>query len=163
MSAKQRKKCAYNYCMLPKNNNRYWAQLVFYIIAFCFIALDAHAFTFLSLFIYVIPIVLDLLFAEIKNGFLTKLKYFFLVANIILALICIVGQFGFFVDEGTNIKVVETSMILANTQIPKNLLLFLLLVDLVIPVIMVFGTPNQKSAQAILFIQDIQEKRGSKK
>ena len=55
------------------------------------------------------------------------------------------------VDGGDVISVIDTSMIFAQKTINKTTLLYFLIADLMVPVIMVFGTPNQRSAEAILF------------
>lgn len=151
MSTKNPRKCAYNDCMLPKDNNRYWLQLLCLLISICFMAIDFKAFTFLSMFMYTVPITLDLIYSKFEGRFLSFIRILFLVVNVLIVVFCVVGQFGFFVDNGDTISVINTSMIFAEKTISKTSLLYLLLVDLLVPVMMVFGTPNQRTAEAILF------------
>lgn len=151
MASKNARKCAYNKCMLPKDNNKYWIQLLCLGVSICFMAIDVSAFTFLSVFMYVVPITLDLVYSEFENRLLTVVRVAFLAANAIVVVFCIVGQFGFLVDGGDVISVIDTSMIFAQKTINKTSLLYFLIADLMVPVIMVFGTPNQRSAEAILF------------
>ena len=100
---------------------------------------------------YTVPITLDLVYSEYDNLILRVLRIVFLVGNAVIVLFCIVGQFGFLIDGGDTIYVIETSMIFAEETISKHSLLYLLIVDLLVPIMMVFGTPNQRSAEAILF------------
>lgn len=151
MSSKSARKCAYNKCRLPKDNNKYWLQLFCLVVSICFMAIDVKAFTFLSVFMYTVPITLDLVYSEFDGHLLRTIRLIYLVANAVIVLFCIIGQFGFFIDGGDVITVIETSMIFAEQTIKKTTLLYLLIADLLVPVMMVFGTPNQRSAEAIQF------------
>ena len=73
---------------IPKDNNKYWIQLLCLGVSVCFMAIDVSAFTFLSVFMYVVPITLDLVYSEFENRLLTVVRVAFLAANAIV--VCLV-------------------------------------------------------------------------
>lgn len=151
MASKSTRKCVYTECKLPANNNRYWSQLLCLVLGFFAMLINSSSFSFLSVFLYVTPIAVDLYHTEYINRGLNTLKHLFLVLNLFIVIFCFLGLIGFLIDLGDAFAVSESALIFSGRMVPKKALIYVLLVDLVVPVSMVYGTPNQKSSQAIAF------------
>lgn len=151
MHGKNMRACVYDECKLPENNNRYWLQLICLVLSLFCMLINIKSFSFLSIFIYTVPITIDIFYADYQIKWLNVLRTLFLVLNITIVIFCAIGLFGFFVDDGSSISIVETSVVYAGWGFNKNKLVAPLVLDLLVPVSMIFGCPNKKTAHAIQF------------
>lgn len=145
----RRNKCAYSECMLPSNNARYGAQLCYLILSILFLFKSSNEFTFFSIFMYSVPILIDLLFSIMPGKVFTVIKYCFIVFNAAIIVFCLLGLIGVFIDTGAEFQVVETSLILASAKMKKNKFIIPMLLELIVPCSLFFGSPSQKSMHIV--------------
>lgn len=157
MATKSSNRCIYDECKLPESNNRYWLQLGCLAISFFTMINNVQSFSFLALFMFIVPIAIDLHYADYIYKPLKFLRTSLFVINVILAFICALGLCGFLVDKGKSFEVVNSAIIFAGFTISKKSLTIPLLIDLLIPVSMVYGSPNKKIVRAIKYTQNRQK------
>ena len=145
----RRIKCAYSECMLPSNNARYFVQLCYLILSILFLFKSSNEFTFFSIFMYSVPVLIDLLFCTMQGKIFTTIKYCFIVFNAVIILFCLLGLIGGLKDTGAEFQVVETSLILASLKIQKTKFIVPMLLELIVPCSLFFGSPNQRSMHIV--------------
>ena len=156
MVARNRIKCTYNECQLPKDNRKYIIQGLFLLISAIFLFKDSYELTFFSMLMSSVPIVLDLVYTGVQGKVANAFRIFYLVLNAILIVCCIVGQFGMLVDNGTSIAINDTAMFFAGLSFNKKHLVVPLLVDLGVPVVMYVGGPTQHAKSIIGIVEQQQ-------
>lgn len=154
MNGKSKLRCPYNECKLPKDNNRYCVQFCILIISLSMMLINTNSFNFLAIFMFTVPIVLDLFYTDVNGKIIRFLRTIFLIYNIAISLFCLLGQFGFLIDQGDCFSVVESAVVFSGITIKKSSLVFPLSVDLMFPIVMFFGCPNRTSGAAIKFIEN---------
>lgn len=144
-----RKECFYEECKLPKSNNKYGFQFVCFAISTMCFAKNPQQFTMISLLLYLFPIIIDLWTVELRPKALDYFRHGCVLVNSAICLIFVGGVLtGVMVDEGTAFKVLTTSMVLPGYTINKEVLWWITVWDLVIPVMFYVGLPNQKMMEA---------------
>lgn len=138
--------CPYNYgCMLPKDNQKYGVQLIFLVFSIGCIFTNSSTFSSLAILMYVVPIVIDLWTFKAITRRYKLFRFVFLVYNSAFFLFSMLGVTNFIKDTGTTFMVNEESFFMAGVIIPKTTLAFFMLVELLVPVILIFGSPSQKT------------------
>ena len=145
----RRIKCAYSECMLPLNNARYGVQFCYLLLSILFLFKSSNEFTFFSIFMYSVPILIDLLFSTMQGKIFTTIKFCFIVFNAAIIVFCLLGLIGVFIDTGAEFQVVETSLILASSTIRKTTFIIPMLLELIVPFSLLLGSPNQKSMHIV--------------
>ena len=138
-------RCEYGVCYLPDNNNRYWWQLVYLLISAAYLAADRSQFTFVSLFMFTVPIILDLISADFPIKIYNCIKKVYLVLNVAIGIFCMLGMFGAIIDDGVTFAVSPESMLFSNVGIEKTAFLVPLLIDLFIPIMMRNASPSKNT------------------
>ena len=141
--------CAYSDCQLPKNNNKYFAQLILLIIVLLFMIKDVQYFTLVSVFLFVAPVTLDLICTDLQPKWLNTVRIIFIIYNLVICLLSFSGIFGLITEQKTYFLVVETSMMWPEYIVNKDIVLYLLFIDLIIPWMFWKGAPNQAAAIAV--------------
>lgn len=156
MANGKNRKCPFNECLLPDNNKKYVIQFIYLIVSAALLATDVSQFTFFSILMFTVPIVIDLASTDSKSKVYTVIRWLFLALNLLYVAFCIAGMGGFFVDKRESFEVVNTALIFPQKVIPKITLFYVLASDLVIPVMMLFACPTKK----ILKVQNLATKVG---
>jgi hypothetical protein len=147
---KKLRKCYYSECALPLNNNCYLWQMGFLFFGFCCLIGDAKQFNLFTIFAFVLPVLIDLFHnAKLRPLWLQNVRKVFILYNIVIVIVCIVGFRGIIIDAGENFVVAGSAMFFAARQIPKKSLAFLILIDIFVPCMFFYGAPNQASMQML--------------
>ena len=141
--------CAYNGCMLPANNRRYLIQFIYLAISVIFLFRDSGAFTFFAVMMYVFPILLDLAASPLRGKVFKTIRYVLVAANALALVFCLSGLFGFFIDDGEAFSIVKTAMIGPGLSFSKKKLIVPMVIELLVPIILYFGSPTKKSMHVI--------------
>lgn len=153
------RKCPYKDCYLPDNNNKYWVQFVYLIISVAVLIKNEKEFTFFSLLMFTVPIVLDLTSTSFNGWVYKVIGLGFIILNTAIAVFCLLGMIGFFVDDGSTFSVGTSVMVFAGKKFDKKLLLWPMVSDLFIPVVMYSACPS-KRMKKVFDIQQQQRKVG---
>lgn len=133
--ARGARKCSYDTCQLPDNNNRYWWQFVYLILGVICLIAKEDEFTFFPLFTFVAPVLIDLLGSEVNHGLASKIRLFFIVINVILVLMCLVGWYGLIQDTGSFFVISEEAMVFAGLKMKKQVFLPAIVANIFVPVL----------------------------
>jgi hypothetical protein len=156
------RKCPYTNCLLPKDNKQYFIQIAYLFIIYCVLIKDESQFNFLSILLFVTPIVFDLTNNKLRINWLDKIRIVFALINILLIIFCLLGVFGIFIDRSTYFETLGTLLIFKNIIISKTCLSYLLIFDIFIPSLYYFGMPNQsiiKTRNIFMFAKEIKERK----
>lgn len=105
--------------------------------------------TFMSIFMYIVPICIDLLSIKPNtNWFFRIIRFILLVFNCAWIVICSAGFATYLTDTGTSFSVVSTAILFSGLTISKRLLSYVLLAELLVPVFLFFGSPTKKQCIA---------------
>lgn len=147
--ARKNNKCYFEECILPSNNNRYFLQLFFLILGLVYLLKDSREFTFVTIFMYTTPILIDLISVKLNSRFFNHIKAIFVIFNSIIILFCISGLFGVIEDKENYFSIVSTAVAFAEIKIEKKILLISMVVELSIPIILYFGSPTRRTNEIL--------------
>ena len=160
MAGKDGRSCPYRECFLPENNNKYWVQLAYLCVSMLFLISNEKEFTFFSLLMFTAPILLDLTSTTIDGILFKWIFWIFSAMNAVIAVFCVSGMFGVFEDAGSAFVVTGTSMLFPEMSIDKRLFLVPLILNVCIPVMMVFACPTKSSKKVVNRVRE-ERKAGS--
>jgi hypothetical protein len=137
--------CPYEECYLPDNNNKYWVQVVFLVISGTVLIAKKSDFTFFSILMFVAPSVMDLIGTKLRSRIYNVIRRIFVTLNVVIIVFCACGLAGFFVDGGETFYISAEAVILGGVGFNKKYILFLMLANLVSPILMITASPCKKS------------------
>lgn len=143
------RKCPYKECYLPDNNNKYWVQLVYLIISVAILIKNEKEFTFFSLLMFTAPILMDLTSTRFEGKLYNAIGNGYIILNTVIAVFCLLGMFGLFVDNGSTFSVDESAMVFAGAQMEKKTLLWPMVLDLLIPTVMYNACPSKRAKKIL--------------
>lgn len=149
------KKCPYSECMLPDNNNYYKWQVIYIIVSAVYLAHDYSEFTFISVFLFMAPILFDLFFAKFNLKILKFLKVIFITLDVGIIFISFFGLIGVVEQENKIFHISSTSMIMPNFSVDKKFILFIVLLNILVPVMLYIGSPTKKTEEVNKEIDEI--------
>lgn len=135
------KKCQFNECQLPENNNRYYWQIAYVVIGFFVLFRSEKDFNFFQTFLFISPIFFDILYSGANTRLLRILRLTFGILNALVLIGCILGFAGIVEDTGESFVFVQESISLGGMYIKKKMLANLLWVNIFIPVIYLISSP----------------------
>lgn len=141
--------CLYGRCLLPKNNHRYLWQLAYIVIGLCVLLLSTESFNFFQLFLFIAPVLVDLLNTDLSTPTLRKVRIIFSILNAVILVCCFLGWSGIILDKGDYFSVAESFMFFAKMSIKKQYVGAIIAVNTIVPIIFWIGAPCQ-NAQRIL-------------
>ena len=144
MSPKNERKCIYSNCMIPENNNRYWAQLAFLFLALLILTINQEQFTLTAIMVFIVPEMIDLIYCQIDNKACHVMRWIFGIYNAFIIIVCFAGFAGALVDKGTYFEI--SSMYITGT-ISKQLCGWFLAADILIPVMYAISSPCLKQLE----------------
>lgn len=106
-------------------------------------------FTFFPIFMFSAPIVMDLVSTRLKGKLFKAMQIFFVCINVVLVIFCSAGISGLLVDSGANFAFADTSVVLQSVSFTKRFLVIPLLLDLIVPITMVYACPTKKMMETI--------------
>lgn len=151
MCNNSKQNCPYEECYLPDNNVKYIIQFVYLIASGLFLIKKSEEFTFFSVFLFIAPILLDLVYTRFRGKLYTTINWFYIIINASIALFCFAGMFGFFVDGGEFFAVSGEAMVCAGKMFKKKCLLIPMTIDLLVPVMMHRACPSKKTKEMVEF------------
>ena len=140
--------CPYRKCKLPKTNSQYGWHLSYMLIALFLLIKSDNSLTFVTVFMYGVPIFIDLWSSRLTGRCFRLAKKLLMAINIVIVLFCFFGFFGILVDEGKAFHVINTAIVFSDFSIKKDIVIFVLSVELVGPLIMWFGSPTKNTKSA---------------
>lgn len=145
-SGSKKHTCAYKTCKLPRNNNRYYWQVAYLIIGIGFLISNEEDFTFFPLFTFVTPILIDLFDGKAYGKIARFIRKTFIVLNMVVIIFCISGWYGLFADDKTSFVVSETAMLFSGARFPKTIILWVIIADIVVPIMYSQSMPTRSKA-----------------
>lgn len=156
MSTKKRKmvKCPYTTCVLPKNNNSYGWQLAFLTFGVLAFGLKGNDFSFLNIFLFLFPVLLDLIGTDFPGKVLKGIKCIYIVINSISVFVCFLGIAGIVQENGLIINIDSLYWGVIDVSYVKKVLLCITLANIVVPIILWIGRPCIKNAERYGLIRE---------
>lgn len=145
MREKKETLCEYKECYLPENNNKYKVQFGYLLFSGVYLIADKTEFTFFSLLMFTLPIILDLVYNSFPVKLYKKINNFFLIVNIAIGIFCFMGMVGIFVDNGEGFYFSNNSLLLPGKGFTKEYLLFPLAANMTIPIMMYYANPSKST------------------
>ena len=146
--------CSYKECQLPDNNKKFIVQLIYLGLSIFVLNKSAHEFTFYSVIMFTAPILLDLWSSQFNGRLYEFIRILFLILNGFVAMLCAAGMFGLLADCGDTFVVVPSAIVGAEYVIYKRHLIYLMLADLLIPIIMAVACPTKAMKEVSDFIAE---------
>ena len=143
--AEKESTCVYMKCLLPKNNHRYLWQIAYSFFAIVMLMVNTNAFTFVAVFLLVVPILTDAFFSEFHTRRWRWCCRIFIVVDIIVAGLCFLGLIGVLIDKGQSIAITTTFMYFGGKCVEKKYVAWILFANVVIPFILFIGSPCQST------------------
>lgn len=137
--------CPYEECGLPASNWKYSVQAVYLLACFCVLIKNSIEFSFVSMGLFTAPILLDLCSTELVGKWFNGFKRFFVSYNTGIICFCVFGIIGILQDKNNIFIVPSNALIFANYWISKTVFVFLLLPNLIVPLVFRRACPTKKS------------------
>lgn len=127
----------------------YLWQFVFIIFGVLSFLFSKNDFTFFNILLFLVPIIFDLLYNEMKSTPLNILKKIFVVINCLCVIICVVG---ITMLKENNLTVYgEVLYIIGEIDLSviKKFMFYVLISNVIVPVMFYFGRPCLKNLNAV--------------
>ena len=146
MSAKTEKKLRAQIVAINKNRkNTYGWQMGFLFLNLLYIVKDITQLNALALSLYAIPIIIDLKNESFDNTLFRFFKIIVISINLGLVISLIALSFtGVVIDTKTHFEVVATSYWLSGVKLDKGIWLYVMILDLFIPLILRISIIDEK-------------------
>lgn len=157
MTAKPKKfrRCVYQKCFLPENNNIYWWQFGFiWFGVLCFLFLKSE-FSFFNILLFLLPIVFDLFYNEVEAPCLVFTRKVFIAMDLVCIVICFVG-ITMFTENGITVSVSALFGLKFNLSFLKTVMFYILWANTGVPLVFLVGRPcakNQRALEACLEVE----------
>lgn len=142
-------KCFYEECKLPQNNKHYLWQIVYMLIGLGVLFFRAADFTFFQTFLFLAPVVLDLLNTSLTAKVLNGVRIVFGILDAALLLSCFFGMFGVLQDTGTSFVVSQSFLYFSGVEIKKTIVGIVIALNLTVPILFYIGSPCQQTMRAL--------------
>lgn len=137
--------CYYNRCWLPEDNSKYLWQIVFIVLSTFILLKDITNFSFIPIFLFVFPIMIDILTTELKSKVCTCIRWLFGVANVILLVCCVLGFFDIIIDAGDCFSLAPAFMLYNGITVKKVHIAKMLIADILVPFVFFISAPSRKT------------------
>lgn len=155
--------CHYGQCQLSKDNRKYVCQVIFFIISIGILLKNRNDFSFLSIFLFVAPIMVDILTTDLKKSkTCTAIRWIFGFLNAVLLIGCFFGFANVIIDSGDYFTLLSTFMFFGGISIKKEGVALALAIDILVPVVFFFGVPSQATLRMLEDTERIAERKGVK-
>lgn len=138
MSVKMERRLRGEIATINKNRkNTYGWQIIFLFLNFLYIVKDVTQLNALALSLYAIPIIIDLKNESFDNKGFIAFKIIVITINVafVVSLIAL-SITGVVIDVKTHFEVVSTSYWLSGTSLDKGIWLYVMFLDLFIPLVL---------------------------
>lgn len=153
--------CHYGRCWLPKNNYKYLWQVCLLAVSVAVLMKEAGSFSFFSIFLFVSPIMVDILTIELEGTTCTVFRWIFGVVNVVLLVFCVLGFADVIVDNGSYFAFVSTFMVLKGFSVKKAHMGIVLVLDILVPFVFLLGAPSQKKLNMLDIYNMVSEMKGA--
>ena len=150
-------KCAYEECMLPQNNKHFLWQICYMFIGLCVLFFRAEDFTFFQTFLFIAPIVLDILNTNFYSNILNWIRRGFGILDAALLIGCLLGMFGILEDTGSGFAVSQSFLYFSGGEIKKTTVGIIIAFNLIIPIIFYIGSPCQEATRMLSKLKTIKQ------
>lgn len=137
-------RCPYEQCYLPENNNRFLVQLIYLIVSLCVLIQAPEQFNFFSLFLYLVPILMDLICSPVTGKILRSVRRLFIGCDAVLLTFVLLGMLQIIEDTGPDFCVVGSALVFSGLTVSKRSLCWVLMFNLMIPVMYWVGSPSKR-------------------
>lgn len=141
--------CPYNNCQLSENNINYIIQCIYLFIAYLVLIMNKNDFSPVNIFLFIIPIEIDMVFAPMNTKYLKIVKYIIIAYVTILLLIPLLSMMGFLNDELSTFVVTDSAMLFSGLELDKSLYSMLLFPTIFVPFMLFIGTPNKNNTHTL--------------
>lgn len=145
--------CYYDRCWLPKDNSKYLWQVGLLAISFIFLLQNITKFSFISIFLFILPVIVDIMTTELKSKAWTVIRCIFGVANGIIVIFCFLGFGNVIIDKGNCFALVSTYMFFSGLTVKKIDIAKVLAVDILVPFIFLISAPSRKTLHSLKIVQ----------
>lgn len=155
--------CPYEVCKLPQNNRHYLWQIGYMLIGLGVLFFKAEDFTFFQTFLFLAPVVLDLLNTSLKIKVLNGVRIVFGILDAALLLSCLLGMFGVFEDTGTGFAVSESFLYFSGVEIKKTIVGIVIALNLAVPILFYIGSPCQQTMKMSSAVKSVRREGARQK
>lgn len=159
---KNKKHCIYDKCYLPENNNIYLIQLVYAVITALILGANKQEFTLTSILLYITPFLIDLTQNKVKGKIYDFFKGLLMTNNILLLIFIVAGIFLIDVKE-SYFSIIETAILFAGLNINKEIIFFMCLANITVPILLYIATPCQKTMKTLQETENIVKSKNNVK
>lgn len=147
--------CPYEKCMLPQNKSgKYVFQTLYLLGASIYMQMDVANYTLLSIALFIIPILLDLWYADSKNRIWQALRCFVFLVAVFLFAVALMWELHV-LEYQTEVRcfvVNAASDLGAGASISKKLISHLLVALSFYPIVLYFGTPSVADSEILDYV-----------
>ncbi len=141
--------CYYRRCWLPKDNKKYFWQMLIIGFSISVLFVSEESFTFFPLFLFASPVMLDLVNTELKSNVYNAVRVLFGFLNGALLLCSFLGFAGVLVDTGSCFAFPSTFMFWPGLAIEKRYIGIVAILDIAVPLIFWISAPCQKALRTL--------------
>ena len=160
VSTKEKRKkggyiCPYKKCMLPQGKNgKYVFQTLYLLAASIYMQMDVANYTLLSIALFIIPILLDLWYADSKNRIWQAVRFLVFVVAVLLFAVALMWELQVleYQTAGQRFVVNASSDLLAGASISKKLISHLLVTLSFYPIVLCFGAPSVPDSEILNYV-----------
>lgn len=137
--------CPYEKCMLPQSKSgKYVFQTLYLLAASIYMQMDVANYTLLSIALFIIPILLDLWYADSKNWLWKVLRCLVFLVAIFLFAVALMWELHVLEYQTVSqcFVVDASSDLMTGASIQKKLISHLLVALSFYPIVLYFGTPS---------------------
>lgn len=150
-------KCPYEECKLPENNKHYLWQIGYMLIGLGVLFFKAEDFTFFQTFLFLAPVVLDIVNADFATNTLNRVRLCFGVLDAALLVGCFLGMFGVLQDVGECFIVSRSFLYFSGVEIKKTTVGIIIALNLAVPIIFYIGSPCQETIKMVNRVKGVKQ------
>lgn len=144
--------CPYEKCMLPqKKSGKYALQSLYLLAASIYMQMDVANYTLLSIALFVIPILLDLWYADSKNVVWKAVRYLVFLIAVFLFAVALMWELHVLDYHPDQLRFIvsRSSDLFAGLSISKKLVSHLLVFLSAYPFVLYVGTPSATDSEIL--------------
>lgn len=121
---------------------------------------EIENFSFFPIFLFISPIIVDILTTELKSLTCTVFRWIFGIINAGLFVGCILGFAGVIIDTGDCFMLSRTFMFQNDILLKKTYVGIALVIDILVPFVFLIGAPTQKQKHTLQVVHKMEEGKG---
>lgn len=142
---------------MPENNKHYLWQIGYMLIGLGVLFFKAEDFTFFQTFLFLAPVVLDIVNADFATNTLNRVRLCFGVLDAALLVGCFLGMFGVLQDVGECFIVSRSFLYFSGVEIKKTTVGIIIALNLAVPIIFYIGSPCQETIKMVNRVKGVKQ------